>query len=162
MVRRVFFSFHFERDHWRANHVRNSWVTQDGRESAGYIDSGDWEELKRQGDAAIKRWIRNQMQNASVTVVLIGAETANRDWVQFEIEESLREDMGIVGVRVHRLKDNSGNTDIRGEDPLDELYVVDGDLLRPSKAFNTYDWKLNDGYENFGGWVEEAAKKVGR
>ncbi|KKL85384.1 hypothetical protein LCGC14_1955320 [marine sediment metagenome] len=35
MVRRVFFSFHYEGDIWRSNVVRNSWVTKD-RETAGF------------------------------------------------------------------------------------------------------------------------------
>jgi hypothetical protein len=124
MVRRVFFSFHFDRDHWRANVVRNSWLTQDDRESAGYIDGGDWEDLKRQGDAVVKRWIRDQMENTSVVAVLIGAETADRDWVEFEIKEALRKDKGIVGVRVHKIKDEYENTDPKGKDPLEKLVSV--------------------------------------
>ena len=36
--------------------VRNGWVTQ-GKEAAGFVDAADFETLKRQGDAAIKRWI---------------------------------------------------------------------------------------------------------
>jgi len=39
MARRVFFSFHYERDNWRAGQARNSWVTKD-RESAGFWDAG--------------------------------------------------------------------------------------------------------------------------
>jgi len=31
MARRVFFSFHHERDVWRANVVRHSWVTKPDR-----------------------------------------------------------------------------------------------------------------------------------
>ena len=46
MARRVFFSFHYERDIWRANVVRNSWVTQD-REAAGFWDASLWEEAKK-------------------------------------------------------------------------------------------------------------------
>ena len=57
MARRVFFSFHYERDIWRANQVRNSWVTQPDRESAGFFDASLWEEAKRKGDAAIKKMI---------------------------------------------------------------------------------------------------------
>ncbi len=38
MARRVFFSFHYERDVWRAGQVRNSWVTKD-REEAGFWDA---------------------------------------------------------------------------------------------------------------------------
>jgi hypothetical protein len=162
MVRRVFFSFHFDRNHWRANQVRNSWLTQDNRESAGYIDAADWEDLKRQGEDAIKRWIRSQMENTSVVAVLIGTRTAERDWVEFEIKEALKEGKGIVGVRVHNLEDQNGNTDSRGDDPLDDVYIVDGELLRLSKAFNTYSWVLQNGYDNFGDWVEEAAEIAGR
>jgi len=43
MVRRVFFSFHYERDIWRANIVRNSWVTKPDREAAGFVDATVWE-----------------------------------------------------------------------------------------------------------------------
>lgn len=162
MTRRVFFSFHFNRDHWRANQVRNSWLTQEDRESAGYIDATEWEDLQRQGDAAIKRWIRSQMKNTSVVTVLIGAKTSERDWVKFEIKEALKKNKGIVGVRVHNLEDQDGNTDNRGDDPLDAVYRVDGELHRPSKAFNTHSWVLQNGYDNFGDWVEEAAEIAGR
>jgi len=34
MARKVFFSFHYERDIWRASIVRNSWVTKPDREAA--------------------------------------------------------------------------------------------------------------------------------
>jgi len=48
MARRVFFSFEYEQDVWRANVVRNSWVTQ-GKEAAGFIDAAAFENLKNQG-----------------------------------------------------------------------------------------------------------------
>ena len=62
MARRVFFSFHFERDVWRAGQVRNSWVTKADRESAGFWDAADWEEVKKKGDEAIKKWIDKQLE----------------------------------------------------------------------------------------------------
>ncbi len=46
MARRVFFSFHYERDIWHANVVRNSWITQD-REAAVFWDASLWEEAKK-------------------------------------------------------------------------------------------------------------------
>ncbi len=58
MARRAFFSFKYK-DVSRAMVVRNSWVTQ-GKEAAGFIDSADFEKLKRQGDTAIKNWIALQ------------------------------------------------------------------------------------------------------
>lgn len=76
MARRAFFSFHYERDIWRANVVRNSWVTQN-REAAGYFDASLWEEAKKKGDGAIKAMIDSALINTSVTVVLVGQETAS-------------------------------------------------------------------------------------
>src|SRR5438309_1609781 len=73
VARRVFFSFHYQRDIVRASQVRNSWVTQD-RQTAGFLDAAAWEKVKRGGDAAIEAWIEDQLNGTSVTVVLIGAE----------------------------------------------------------------------------------------
>ena len=73
MARHVFFSFHHQRDIWRVNQVRNSWITQ-GNTVAGFWDDASWESVKKQGDQAIKAWINRQMKGTSVTVVLIGAE----------------------------------------------------------------------------------------
>jgi len=81
MARRVFFSFHYERDIWRASQIRNSWVTKLDREDAGFWNAASWEEVKKKGDEAIKRWIDAQLQGTCVTAVLIGAETSERKYV---------------------------------------------------------------------------------
>ena len=44
---------------------------------------------------------------ASVTVILIGNKTAQSAWVQWEIQESIRQGKGLLGIR---LKDSSGAT----------------------------------------------------
>lgn len=163
MVRRVFFSFHYENDHWRANPVRNSWVTQDDREAAGFIDSAEWEEVKRNGDAAIKRWINKQLKNTSVTVVLIGSETADRKWVNYEIEQSYERGNGLVGIYIHNIENRLKRTSRKGENPLVNWYVKENGRRKYfSDIFNTYYWKHNNGYQNLGDWVEEAATIVGR
>ena len=38
-------------------------------------------------------------------MVLIGAETANRPWVKYEIEQSIARKNGLLGIYIHRLKD---------------------------------------------------------
>ena len=151
MARRIFFSFHYERDVWRAGQVRNSWVTQPNRETAGFWDAADWETVKKRGDAAIYKWIRDQMNGTSVTVVLIGAETASRPYVQYEIRHSWDIDNGLIGIYIDNVKDSNGNTDVRGEDPFEKL---------DWKGFKTYDWVYDGGYENLGVWVEDAYKRV--
>jgi hypothetical protein len=96
MARRVFFSFHYERDVWRASQVRNSWVTKPDREAAGFWDAASWEEVKKKGEEAIKAWIREQLKGTSVTVVLIGTETYKRKYVQYEIEQSCQMGNGLL------------------------------------------------------------------
>lgn len=149
--RRVFFSFHYERDIWRANVVRKSWVTQD-REDAGFWDASLWEEAKKKGDEAIKRIIDDGLLGTSVTVVLIGAETSDRKWVKYEIKKSYERGNGLLGIYIHNIRNQYTHTDRKGDDPFNKVY-----LLCP-----TYDWINNNGYSNLGNWVEEAAKRRGR
>lgn len=152
MSRKVFYSFHYERDAWRAAQVRNCNVIAD-EDEYGVIDSVDWEKIKRDGDDAIKRWIKEQLNYTSVTAVLIGAETADREWVIYEIEESWKRGNGIVGVRIHSVKNQDGKTDIPGANPLDAITADNGSSL--SSICKTYDWDDN-GAENITDWVEEA------
>jgi hypothetical protein len=153
MERRVFFSFHYERDAWRAGQVRNCNLLRT-EDEYGFIDSVDWESLKRQGDEAVQRWIDGQMKYTSVSVVLIGAETAARPWVRHEIVQSWNRGNGIVGVRIHSIKNHERMTDVAGANPLDHFKLPDGTLL--SSVCRTYDWVLNDGRCNLGTWVEDA------
>ncbi|MBI2839274.1 MAG: TIR domain-containing protein [Acidobacteria bacterium] len=47
------------------------------------------------------RVIRDEYINpASVTVVLIGNRTAQSDWVRWEVQESLKQGKGILGIRL--------------------------------------------------------------
>lgn len=164
MARKAFFSFHYERDNWRASQVRNSWVTKPDRDSAGFWDSASWEEVKKKGDDAIKRWIDNQLDGTSVTVVLIGNETASRKYVNYEIEQSLKKGNGLLAINIHNLKDKDGWTDSKGENPFDTLYKIDenGRRIPLSQIYKTYDWADDNGYDNIGEWVERAALIAGR
>lgn len=160
MARRVFFSFHYDRDVWRVGPVRNSQITTD---KAGFIDSASWEQLKRNGDEAIKRWITDQLDGTSVTAVLIGAETASRPWVKYEIDESLKRGNGILGIYIHNIEDQDGNIDRKGENPLDKFGITQDAVWIPlSKWYKTYDWKVDRGYTNIENWIENAAKDAGR
>jgi hypothetical protein len=146
MARRVFFSFKYE-DVSRAMVVRNSWVTQD-KGAAGFIDSADFEKLKRAGDRAIQEWIDDQLDGTSVTVVLVGADTCNSRWVKYEIEKSEEIGNGLLGIDISKIRDFDGKTAERcGKIP-------DG--------YAFYLWNNDDGYHNMGDWIEKAAKAAGR
>lgn len=135
MARRVFFSFHYDRDIWRANQVRNSNVVT-GPDVAGFFDHSEYEEAKKEGDEGIRRMILRHLRNTTVTVVLIGTYTAQRRWVKYEIEQSIKRNNGLLGVYIHHLKDQDKQTTLRGPKPTVPAKVVfpaydwDGDLNR--------------------------------
>ncbi len=148
MARRVFFSFQFSEDNWRANVVRNSWVTQD-REDAGFFDSAEWEEVKKKTDAEIKKWINGQMKGCSVTVVLVGSKTCESKWVKYEIERSIEVGKGLLEIDISKIKDTCKKTSIKC-----------GRML--SNSYKNYEWNNDDGYKNMGDWIEKAAKDAGK
>jgi hypothetical protein len=158
MARKVFFSFHYKRDNWRAGQVRNSWVTKPDRDSAGFWDSAEWENVKRQGDVAVKRWIDRQLEGTSVTVVLIGSKTAGRKWIRYEIQKSYEKGNGIVGIRIHQNKDQNGHVDEKGDTNFGK---IDGEH-EFSELYPVYDWVDDRGYDNIGDWVERAKLIAGR
>jgi hypothetical protein len=158
MARRAFFSFHYKNDVWRANQVRNSWVTQ-GKEAAGFIDAADFEKLQKEGDAAIKKWIDNQLSGTSVTVVLIGTDTSTRPYVQYELQKSYQRGNGIVGLHIHSCKDKSGDTCTKGSTTFGELGKdASGDPVYFYQIAKVYDYVDDDGYKNLGTWIEDAVK----
>ena len=108
-----------------------------------------WEEAKRKGDAAIKKLIDGALIGTTVTAVLIGAETSTRMYVKYEIDQSIARGNGLLGIRIHNIKDREGKTDTWGANPLPSGYSV-------------YDWVNDNGYDNLGAWVEAAAKKAGK
>ena len=159
MARRVFFSFHYENDINRSMTVRNSWVTQ-GKEAAGFVDMAAFEQIKRQGDNAVHRWIDSQLEGTSVTVVLIGSETLSRPFVQYEICQSLQRGNAVMGVLINGIRDmNIRTTSIKGN-----VHTIIGYYNDKTPAYfddicnGAYDYSAQNGYANLGIWIESAAK----
>jgi hypothetical protein len=144
MARRVFFSFHYQRDIWRVNQIRNiPEIT--GCSAAGFQDASLWEKAKKEGDAAIKNLIDNGLKDTSVTVVCIGEKTAGRKYINYEIQRSIDRGNGIIGIQIHDLKDKDGNTDYTGEIPA-----------KINKVYKYVD------HENLAKWIEAAATAAGK
>lgn len=51
-------------------------------------------------DAYVRRCINDQLNGTSTTVVLIGEETNNSDWVDYEIERSIEKGNGLLGIKL--------------------------------------------------------------
>lgn len=126
------------------------------------LSSNDWESVKRQGDSAIRRWIDSELSGKSCVVVLIGAGTAGRKWVDYEIEKGWKDGKGLLGVYIHNLKNLAGSQDIKGQNPFLGFKMGNSPLSSIVKAYDPpYSSSLLVyGYikANLEGWVEEAIK----
>lgn len=157
MARRVFTSFHFANDYWRAQQVRNMGKV----EGNSIASANDWEEVKKKGDAAIRRWIDGQMEGKSCVIVLVGSDTAERKWIRYEITKALADKRGLFGIHIHRLKDQLGNSSTKGANPFSQFELNNGDLL--SDYVKCYDppgftsTKVYDHIKtNIQDWIESA------
>ena len=162
MARKVFFSFHYARDVRRIVQVRNSWVIRAKGEAQPFFDAADFEEAKKRA-GGIEKWIEEQLKGTSVTVVLFGAQTYEREWVRHEIKRSHELNKGLLAIDIHRIKDPQLGADSKGRNPLDYWQIErNGRKVPFSSMYATYDWVDNDGYTNLASWVEAAAKTAGR
>lgn len=163
MKRRCFYSFHYRQDSWRVAQVKNIGVI----ESQPILAGNKWEEVERGGDKAIQKWIDENLQGCSCVVVLVGANTASRPWVKYEIEKGWNSGKGVLGIRIHNLLDRLQQQDQPGPDPFQDFTV--GTAKRPlgtwAKLYSPpYATSQNVyGYisDNLGAWVEEAIRLRG-
>ena len=163
MARNVFFSFHYDNDINRTMVGRNSWVTQ-GKQAAGFIDKAEFEEIKKKGEKAVCKWIDEQLNGTSVTVVLIGEETLDRPFVKYEIRESLKKGNGIIGVYIHNIKDMiTQKKSVKGNShSIIGYYKNNLPAYFDDICDGLYDYINDNGYEKLGTWIEEAADKHNR
>ena len=84
MARRTFYSYHYKPDNWRVAQVRNMGVIDGNRP----VLDNNWEQITKGGSRVIQNWIDGQLKGKSCTFVFIGAKTAGRRWIGYEIEKS--------------------------------------------------------------------------
>jgi hypothetical protein len=125
MAKRVFFSFHYQDViDFRANVVRNHWMTKSDREEAGYFDASIWESAKKQGDTALKRLINGGLENTSNTCVLVGSDTYLRPWVRYEILKSFKRGNQLFAVHINGIKGKDQKTKNYGLNPLEYVGIT--------------------------------------
>jgi hypothetical protein len=150
----VFFSFHFGNEVMRVQQVRNIGAI----ESNTPISPNDWETVKRGGEASIKRWIDNNMKYKQCVIVLVGAETADRPWVRYEIEKAWNDRKPIFGIFIHNLRCPRTGICRKGKNPFETFNFKDGRKL--SSVVSCYDPSSYDAYNdvarNMDAWVNTA------
>ncbi len=148
MERKVFFCFDYERDLWRVKKIIMKLPHITSCAAAGFMDGELWEETGMKGDEVVRKLIDDGLENTSVTVLCIGARTASRKFIDYEIEQSIRRGNGIVGIQIHHLKDTLGSVDSAGNIP----YKIKTDY----KVFKYID------HEELARHIEEAARAAGK
>jgi len=126
------------------------------------VSDNEWEEITSGGDKAITEWIDEQMQGKSCAIVLIGANTAGRKWINYEIKKAWDDGKGVLGIYIHNLKNKDGEQSSKGRNLFEDFTVGEEKLSKIVKAYdppyststNVYDHIK----ENLEDWVEEAIK----
>ena len=157
MKRKVFYSFEFNADAQRAAQVRRMGAIEGNAPAT----DNEWEAI--QGNAnALERWIKNQMEGRSVVVVLTGATTAKRKWIDYEIETGWSLGKGILGIHIHNLKNLDGIQSKKGANPFSHFKFGSTTL---DSIVKTYDPPFTDSklvyahiQENLAAWIEEAIR----
>lgn len=99
VLRNVFISFHIE-DEPQVNLLRSQAKNEDfGMEFRDYS-------VKEPFDEKWKKNCAEKIGQTSLTICMIGSETANRPAVIWELEESYRQGKRVIGVRIHKDRDD--------------------------------------------------------
>ncbi len=155
MARKVFTSFEYIPDNWRASQIRSI-----GKIEGNSIATANrWEEVTEGGDTAIKEWIDNNMYGKTCVIVFAGETTAGRKWINYEIKKAWEDRRGLFGIYIHNLKNSLGNKANKGRNPFED-FTVDGKKLSSivkcynppyAASVNVYDYIK----ENIVDWIEE-------
>ena len=98
------------------------------------------------------------MKYKNCVIVLIGEQTANRPWVDYEIRKAWAEGRGLIGIYIHNLKCPRAGTCGKGANPFEKITLENGQKL--SSLATCYDPKSWDAYgdiqNNLSAWVEHA------
>ncbi|WP_339624554.1 TIR domain-containing protein [uncultured Winogradskyella sp.] len=156
MARKVFTSFHYVPDNWRANQVRNMGKI----EGNSIVTSNKWEEVTNGGNSAIEKWIDDNMYGKSCIVVFVGENTAGRKWIKHEIKKAWEDGKALVGIHIHNLKDSDGNQAEKGRNPFEDFNVGGKSLSSIVKCYNPPYSTSTNVYshieDNIEDWIEEA------
>lgn len=156
MARRVFTSFHYVPDNWRASQVRNMGKI----EGNSVVSTNQWEEVTKGGNKAIEKWIDDNMSGKSCVIVLVGENTAGRKWIKYEIEKAWNEGRGVLGIHIHNLKNSNGDQASKGRNPFEDFSVNGKNLSSIVKCYNppftTSTYVYDYIKENIENWIEEA------
>jgi hypothetical protein len=160
MARHIFYSLHYDADRSRVGGILSHAALAANREEK----LAEWDKIKRSGDFAIKRWLELSLKGRSCCIVLIGAQTASRPWVRYEIKRSHELKLALLGVHVHHLKDAKGKQSTKGASPFDHPDSGLGSFAANVPVFDPPDSDAKLAYryivDNLAAWAELAVAQA--
>lgn len=157
MAKKVFYSFHFDNDVMRVQQVRNIGVIEDNKP----VTPQEWEEARKTANG-VENWIAKHMKDKSCVVVLIGKDTSERHWVDYEIRKAWNDKKGLLGVYIHNLKCPREGKSSQGKNPFDNISFQNGSKL--SSVIKVYNPNSSDAYndiaKNLESWIDTAVKEA--
>lgn len=157
MKRPVFLSFCYKDDASKVQQIR-----QMGRmiEGQPILNANEFESIKRQGNKAIQKWIDDQLKYKQCLIVLIGENTANRPWVQYEIKKAHEKGMAMFGIYIHNLRGLTGYSK-KGEDPFKKVLGNRSNIMCYNPQHIDYDGfrAYNEIYNNIEKWIDTAVNQ---
>lgn len=158
MTQPVFFSFQYDPDNWRVQQVMNMGAVSGG----SAFSPQEWEAVRYKTDAAIEKWIHEQMNYTKAVIVLVGATTSQSRWVKYEITKAWNDKRPLLGVRIHGLRDRNGDTASCGANPFASISLKGGgtiadhvELINPTGGDSKAVYR--DIENNLEGWVNHHA-----
>ena len=118
--RKAYFAFRFE-DIMRVNNVRNGWrgIHPDGLFDRSFYDSSIWEKSEASDPEALKKLMREAVENTSAVCVLVGTNTWQGRWVKYEIARAVIDGRGLLAVHINGLNHHQRRApDPNGYNPL--------------------------------------------
>lgn len=154
MYRKIFPSYDWD-DVWYVNQIVNlSEVTS--ITAAGFIKNVPNEEVKS-SDAAIKRWIDDNMNGCSCLVLFWGEKTYESRWVKYELEQADARGMGMLAIDISGMRGPRG---VAGHGP-NPLFVHGIDRL--GHHVESYRWvDIFMPQRLIGIWIENACRYAKR
>jgi hypothetical protein len=157
---RLFFSFDFTEDLWRASVVRNRWIADPSLAEGGF-----WEARFSEGNSPtgveLERFVDEQVEASDVTVVLIGTRTSDCSHVMHAIRRSVELGRGLLGIYVDQCRNRYGSLGLRGRNPFEDVVVVrDGREEPLAESVPIHDWVDDDGFSNLALWIDDAMERI--
>lgn len=100
---KIFLSFAYDEDKEQVNGFRG--MLENPNANINFVDGSCKKDYQRKSEPEIDKYMRELIDQSSVTVCLLSGKTKSSDWVNRELQISQSKGKGIVGI-VLRGKDN--------------------------------------------------------